>query len=93
MKYHYFDLIQDSNILIFFHARLPRIDIPKFNLVLLLNGYPSKIYLFSSVIVANPTLSSLEKLQYLKTSLIGSASHLQKNTTLIADNFQKAWIH
>jgi len=33
----------------------------------------------------------VEKLQYLKTSLVGSASHLLKNTTLTADNFQKAW--
>jgi len=66
---------QDSNISIFFHhARLPRIDI--------FNGSPSEWLsfkdLFSSLIVANPTLSSVEKLQYLKTSLIGSASHLLK---------------
>jgi len=81
---------QDSNIPVFFHhARLPRIDIPKFN------GSPSEWLsfkdLFSSLIVANPTLSYVEKLQYLKTSLVGSASHLLKNTTLTADNFQKAW--
>lgn len=30
-------------------------------------------------------------MQYLKTSLTGSAAHLLKNTTLTADNFQKAW--
>jgi len=77
---------QDSNIPVFFHhARLPRIDIPKFN------GSPSEWLsfkdLFSSLIVANPTLSHVEKLQYLKTSLVGSASHLLKNTTLTADNF------
>jgi len=81
---------QDSNIPVFFHhVRLPRIDIPKFN------GSPSDWLsfkdLFSSLILANPTLSSVEKLQYLKTSLIGSASHLLKNTSLTADNFQKAW--
>lgn len=53
----------------FHHARLPRIDIPKFN------GTPSDWLsfkdLFSSLILANPTLSSVEKLQYLKTSLVG----------------------
>lgn len=81
---------QSSNAPIFFHhARLPRIDIPKFN------GSPSEWLsfkdLFSSLILANPTLSSVEKLQYLKTSLIGTASHFLKNTTLTADNFQKAW--
>lgn len=73
----------------FHHARLPRIDIPKFN------GSPADWLsfkdLFSSLILANPTLTSVEKLQYLKTSLIGSTSHLLKNTTLTADNFQKAW--
>ncbi|KYN06578.1 hypothetical protein ALC62_02469 [Cyphomyrmex costatus] len=83
-------LSQNSNTPIFFHhARLPRIDIHKFN------GSPSEWLsfkdLFSSLIIANPTLTSVEKLQYLKTSLIGSASHLLKNTTLTADNFQKAW--
>jgi len=47
--------------------------------------------LFNSLVSANPTLSSVEKLQYLKTSLVGSAASLLKNTTLTADNFQKAW--
>jgi len=78
-----------SSIPVYFHhARLPRIDIPKFN------GTPSDWLsfkdLFSSLILANPTLSAVEKLQYLKTSLVGSA-HLLKNTTLTAENFQKAW--
>lgn len=81
---------QSSGVPVYFHhARLPRIDIPKFN------GSPADWLsfkdLFSSLILANPTLTSVEKLQYLKTSLIGSASHLLKNTTLTADNFQKAW--
>ncbi|XP_011174126.2 uncharacterized protein LOC105206319 [Solenopsis invicta] len=80
---------RNSSIPVFFqHARLPRIDIPKFN------GSPSDWLsfkdLFNSLILANPTLSSVEKLQYLKTSLVGSASHLLKNTALNADNFQKA---
>lgn len=39
----------------------------------------------------NPTLTSVEKLQYLKTSLIGTAAPLFENTTLTADNFQRAW--
>ncbi|XP_011883842.1 PREDICTED: uncharacterized protein LOC105570992 [Vollenhovia emeryi] len=73
----------------FHHARLPRIDLPKFN------GSPADWLsfkdLFSSLVVDNPTLTLVERLQYLKTSLTGSASHLLKNTTLTADNFQKAW--
>lgn len=81
---------QSSSLPVYFHhARLPRIDIPKFN------GSPSEWLsfkdLFSSLITSNPTLSAVEKLQYLKTSLVGSASHLLKNTSLTSDNFQKAW--
>lgn len=47
--------------------------------------------MFSSLILTHPTLSSVEKLQYLKTSFVGSAAHLLKNTTLTSENFQKAW--
>ncbi|XP_043288426.1 uncharacterized protein [Venturia canescens] len=69
--------------------RLPRIDLPKFN------GTPSEWLpfkdLFNSLVISNQTLSSVEKLQYLKTSLTGSAEALLKNTTLTTDNFQKAW--
>lgn len=71
------------------HTRLPRIDLPKFN------GTPSEWLsfkdLFSSIIIRNSSLSSVEKLQYLKASLTGTAAHLLKNTALTADNFQKAW--
>ncbi|XP_025271328.1 uncharacterized protein LOC112639966 [Camponotus floridanus] len=70
------------------HTRLPRIDLPKFN------GAPSEWLSFKdlfSSIIRNITLSSVEKLQYLKASLTGTASHLLKNTSLTADNFQKAW--
>ncbi|XP_011876702.1 PREDICTED: uncharacterized protein LOC105566913, partial [Vollenhovia emeryi] len=47
--------------------------------------------LFSSIILGNTTLSPVEKLQYLKASLTGTASHFLKNTALTADNFEKAW--
>ncbi|XP_039307877.1 uncharacterized protein LOC120358265 [Solenopsis invicta] len=71
------------------HARLPRIDLPKFN------GTPTDWLpfkdLFHSLVIQNPTLSYVEKLQYLKSSLTGTASSLLKNTTLTADNFLKSW--
>lgn len=73
----------------FHQARLPRIDLPKFN------GNPSEWLsfkdLFNSLVLSNPTLTEVGRLQYLKTSLVGSAAQLLKNTTLTADNFQKAW--
>jgi len=72
-----------------YHSRLPRIDLPKFN------GSQSEWLsfkdLFNSLVIANPTLSAVEKLQYLKTSITGSAAHLLSNTALTAENFQKAW--
>jgi len=73
----------------FYPTRLPRIDLPKFNGTL--SDWLSFKDLFTSLVVSNPALTSVEKLQYLKTSVVGSAAHLLKNTTLTADNFQKAW--
>jgi len=74
-----------------YQYRLPRIDLPKFD------GTPSKWLsfkdLFNSLVTANPTLSAVEKLQYLKTSIVGSAAHLLSNTALTADNFQNLGRH
>ncbi|XP_071578969.1 uncharacterized protein [Temnothorax nylanderi] len=71
------------------YARLPRIEIPKFD------GNPSKWLnyrdLFASLVLSSKSLTAVEKLQYLKTSLTGTASHLIQNTTLTAENFSKAW--
>jgi len=72
-----------------FQSRLPRINLPTFD------GTPSEWLpfkdLFNSLVILNPTLSAVEKLQYLKTSVTGSAAHLLSNTALTADNFQKSW--
>nr|XP_012232430.1 PREDICTED: uncharacterized protein LOC105678032 [Linepithema humile] len=82
--------ITSSNSAAYLHqARLPRTDLPKFN------GTPSDWLsfkdLFSSLVLRHPSLTAVEKLQYLKTSLIGNAAQLLKNTTLTADNFERAW--
>lgn len=70
-------------------TRLPRINLPKFT------GNSSDWLsfkdLFQSLVAANPSISAVEKLQYLKSSLAGSAATLLKNTSLTADNFQKSW--
>lgn len=71
------------------HTRLPRIDLPKFNGTA--SEWMSFKDLFSSIIIRNTTLSPVEKLQYLKASLTGTAAHLLKNIALTADNFEKAW--
>ncbi|KYQ48536.1 hypothetical protein ALC60_12422 [Trachymyrmex zeteki] len=64
-------------------------DLPKFN------GTPvdwlSFKDLFISLVTVNTSISSVEKLQYLKTSLVGSAAHLLKNMAITDDNFNRAW--
>lgn len=71
------------------HARLPRINLPDFNGSQ--SDWLSFKDLFQSLVINVPTLSPVEKLQYLKTHLTGSAAALLKNTTLTADNFSKSW--
>jgi len=73
-----------------YHARLPRIDLPKFNGTLA--DCLSFKDLFNSFVIKNLTLLPIEKLQYLKTNLAGSSALLLKNTMLSADNFQKAYL-
>lgn len=71
------------------HTRLPRIIIPQFSGAQE-EWLPFK-NLFVSLIIENPTLSDVEKLQYLKTNLKGSAFQLVKHTALTANNFKKTW--
>ncbi|XP_024889769.1 uncharacterized protein LOC112466111 [Temnothorax curvispinosus] len=69
-------------------ARLPIIKLPEFD------GTPDRWLSFKDLftsIILNTSLTAVEKLQYLKTSLKGSAALLLKNTKLTADNFQKSW--
>ncbi|XP_039315422.1 uncharacterized protein LOC105198944 [Solenopsis invicta] len=70
-------------------TRLPRLDLPKFNGTR--SDWLNFKGLFCSLVLDNPTLSLVEKLQYLKLSLIGPPALLLKNTSLVAENFQKAW--
>ncbi|XP_024877238.1 uncharacterized protein LOC112458058, partial [Temnothorax curvispinosus] len=70
------------------YSRLPRIKIPTFD------GNPAKWLeyrdLFASMVVST-SLNPVEKLQYLKTSLTGTASQLIQNTALTTENFSKTW--
>jgi len=61
-------------------SQLPRYDIPKFN-----GNHADWLYfkdLFTSLVINNSSLTDIERLQYLKTSLTGSAYNLLKNTIL-----------
>lgn len=69
--------------------RLPQLELPKFE------GNPNDWLtfkdMFSALFLNNITLSSIEKLQYLKNSLHGSAAFLLKHTSLVNKNFQTSW--
>ncbi|XP_012524163.1 uncharacterized protein LOC105829678 [Monomorium pharaonis] len=70
-------------------VRLPRVDLPRFT-----GNYSDWLSfreLFQALVVTNPSLSAVEKLQYLKSSIGGSAASLLKNTALTAANFQRSW--
>lgn len=70
-------------------SRLPRYDIPKFN-----GNHADWLYfkdLFTSLVINNLSLTNIERLQYLKTSLTGSAYNLLKNTMLTGGNFSNDW--
>ncbi|KYN12141.1 hypothetical protein ALC57_15704 [Trachymyrmex cornetzi] len=81
--------LQELSTSYYHHAKLPRIEIPKFN------GNPEEWLsfkdLFTSLVIANRSLSAVEKIQYLKTSLVGNAAQLLRNMTITGDNFQRAW--
>ncbi|XP_071576701.1 uncharacterized protein [Temnothorax nylanderi] len=78
-----------DNLAFYHRARLPIIKLPEFDGTQ--NDWLSFKDLFCSIVLTNTSLTSVEKLQYLKTSLKGSAALLLKNTKLTSDNFQKAW--
>ncbi|XP_076298333.1 uncharacterized protein LOC143217679 [Lasioglossum baleicum] len=70
-------------------ARLPKIDLPKFN-----GNYSEwgEFHdLFKSMFVSNTDLEPVEKLKYLKLCLSGNARLRLKNVALRASNFQIAW--
>ncbi|XP_039306359.1 uncharacterized protein LOC120358020 [Solenopsis invicta] len=70
-------------------SQLPRYDIPKFN-----GNHADWLYfkdLFTSLVINNSSLTNIERLQYLKTSLTGSAYNLLKNTMLTGGNFSNDW--
>lgn len=69
--------------------RLPRIDLPKFG-----GNYcewSTFSDLFTSLVGSSTELSCVEKLQYLKLSLTGTAAERIKNVAVTSENFQRAW--
>lgn len=72
------------------HGRtLQRIALPAFSGDY--QSWPSFRDLYRSLVMKNSSLSEVDKLHYLKTSLTGEAARLIQNVTITADNFKRAW--
>lgn len=71
------------------HIRLPKINLSKFTgkYEEWLPFYDS----FQSIIHANPSISDVQKLQYLKATLAGDASKVVDSLEISAANYQVAW--
>ncbi|XP_072948468.1 uncharacterized protein [Epargyreus clarus] len=71
------------------NVKLPKIDLPKFS------GHYSEWSsfqdLFSSLIISNSSLSNVQKLHYLKSSLTGEAEQLLRHITIQDCNFERCW--
>ncbi|XP_036147020.1 uncharacterized protein LOC118647026 [Monomorium pharaonis] len=68
---------------------LPRIDIPHFSGKF--QDWPGFRDLFQSMVIREPSLSKVEKLHYLRTSVDGDADRLIRNLPTTEENFERAW--
>ena len=69
--------------------QLPRIDLPKFSGNS--TDWAEFRDLFISMVTSNNSLTNVERLYYLKTSMMGDASELLKHIATIGENFDRAW--
>lgn len=70
--------------------RLPKINLPSFS-----GSYEtwrSFHDLFLALIHKNPSLSEIQKLHYLKSSLTGEADRLLQHLTIDVGNYDQAWV-
>jgi len=70
-------------------SALPRIHLPEFSGEF--EDWPEFRDLFLSIVQKDSTISGIEKLHYLRTSLKGSAANLIRNLPIIEQNFDRAW--
>lgn len=70
-------------------VRLPRIEIPKFHGSY--EQWPTFKDLFTSLVDQNKTLTKVQKLHYLKTSLVGEPEVLLKHIQVTEQNYDQAW--
>lgn len=70
-------------------SSLPRIQLPRF--FGRYEDWPAFRDLFSVMIVRESRLSNVEKLHYLRASVLGDAARLIQGLAVTEDNFQQAW--
>ncbi|XP_011859011.1 PREDICTED: uncharacterized protein LOC105556524 [Vollenhovia emeryi] len=68
---------------------LPRIQLPTFSGKC--DEWPAFRDLFQSLVSADPSVTGVERLHYLKTSVKGEAAQLIANLPTIEENFKGAW--
>ncbi|KMQ85031.1 hypothetical protein RF55_16696, partial [Lasius niger] len=68
---------------------LPRIQLPSFSGKY--EEWPAFRDLFRSLITQDPSVSGVERLHYLRTSVKGEAEQLIRNLPTTGDNFDRAW--
>lgn len=70
-------------------VRLPRIELPKFSGIY--EEWSTFQDLFISLVHENKTISDVQKLHYLKTSVTGEAQTLLKHIQVTQQNYERAW--
>lgn len=68
---------------------LPRINLPTFSGKF--EDWPGYRDLFRSMVLGDPSLSKIEQLHYLKTSVKGDAEQLIRNLPSMEENLEQAW--
>ena len=68
---------------------LPRIHLPTFSGTY--TDWPAFRDLFQSLVIKDPSLSGVERLHYLKTSIKGEAEQRIKDLPVTNENFDRAW--
>lgn len=70
-------------------GKLPRIQIPTFTGTY--EQWPTFQDLFTSIVHNNSSLSNVQKLHYLKTSISGEAEAILKHVQVTENNYMQAW--
>lgn len=68
---------------------LPRINLPQFSGKF--EDWPAYRHLFCSMVLEDPSLTKIEQLHYLKTSVKGDTEQLIRNLPSMKDNLEQAW--